>query len=371
MSVTMTMARQDVRSQTFETDEARWAALERRDHRADGTFFYAVRTTGIYCRPSCGARLARRDNVLFFTSRADAEHAGFRPCKRCRPELFPNDRRRDAITRACRLIENAETAPDLAELARASGLSRFHFHRVFKTTIGVTPRAYAAACRARRAQTELGRTETVTEAIYAAGYQSSSEFYRGAQARLGMTPQNFREGGKDAEIAFGTRACSLGTILVGATAKGICAIAFGDDPAALEADLHRRFPNATITPGGSAFQALLARVVQAVETPTRGFDLPLDIRGTAFQQRVWQELRAIAPGTTKSYAEIARAIGRPTAVRAVGTAIGANPIAFAIPCHRAIHSDGTMGGYHWGSARKRALLAREAPPLSLLATAPK
>lgn len=345
----------------FQTEDERWAAVARRDRSADGAFVTAVKTTGIYCRPSCGARPPRPENITFYASPAEAEAAGYRACKRCRPnQPAAADPQHAAVAKACRLIEEAEEMPNLAALAEASGLSRFHFHRLFKARTGVTPMAYAAAHRAKRVQEELRRSSTVTEAIYAAGFNSNGRFYATAPERLGMKPGDFRSGGRGAQIRFATGPCSLGTILVAATEKGICAISFGDDAGKLEQDLRKRFPGADIAEGDTAFRDLLARVVSAVETPVRGLDLPLDVQGTAFQQRVWQALREIPLGTTRSYTEIAQSIGRPDAVRAVASAIGANKIAFAIPCHRAVHADGTLAGYHWGSARKRALLDREA-----------
>ena len=345
----------------FATDALRWEALRARDRRADGSFVYSVRTTGVYCRPSCGARSARPENVRFFATPAEARAAGFRACKRCRPdETEQPTRAEQAVAKACRLIEAAEEAPGLAELAHASGLSPFHFHRLFKALTGVTPMAYAAECRARRVRKELGRSGTVTRAIYAAGYNSNGRFYAEANGRLGMTPRSFRDGGKGTEIQFATGSCSLGRILVAATERGIAAIAFGDDDAALERDLKARFPHAALVPAAPSFQTTLAAVIEAVETPARGLDLPLDIRGTAFQSRVWQVLREIPPGATASYAAIAERIGKPKAVRAVAAACAANRLAVAIPCHRAIRSDGGLAGYAWGSERKRALLAREA-----------
>ncbi len=345
----------------FATDALRWAALWSRDRRADGSFVYSVRTTGIYCRPSCGARAARAENVRFFSTPAEAMAAGFRPCKRCRPDAAEQPGRAEqAVAQACRRIEAADEVPSLDELACASGLSRFHFHRLFKALTGVTPMAYAAECRARRVRDELGRAGTVTEAIYAAGYNSSGRFYAEANGRLGMTPRSFRDGGKGTRmhVAFGS--CSLGRILVAATERGVAAIAFGDDDDTLLRTLEARFPNAALRPAEPSFSATLAAVVDAVETPARGLDLPLDVRGTAFQSRVWQALREIPPGATESYASLAGRIGKPKAVRAVAAACAANPLAVAIPCHRAVRSDGGLAGYAWGTERKRALLAREA-----------
>jgi AraC family transcriptional regulator, regulatory protein of adaptative response / methylated-DNA-[protein]-cysteine methyltransferase len=345
----------------FATDAERWQAVIDRDRRAEGAFVYSVRSTGVYCRPACGARLARRENVRFHATPAEAEAAGFRPCKRCRPELAGGERaREEAVAKACRMIEAAEETPSLAALARASGLSRFHFHRVFKAATGATPMAYAAQLRARRVEGALGQTGTVTEAIYEAGFSSSGRFYAEANARLGMTPGAWRSGGAGVTIRYAGGACSLGRILVAATERGVSAISFGEDEETLLAGLTARFPKATLVAGDAGFAATLASVIAAVETPARGLDLPLDIQGTAFQCRVWAALRAIPAGKTASYAEIACRIGAPRAARAVAAACAANRIAVAIPCHRAVRGDGAIAGYRWGIGRKRALLEREA-----------
>lgn len=345
----------------FASDDERWEAVRRRDPAADGIFYYSVRTTGVYCRPSCGSRPKRRENVAFHASPDEAERAGFRPCKRCRPNEAPLARRRaDTVAKACRLIDEAEEVPDLDTLARAVGMSRYHFHRVFKEATGLTPKAYAAGRRADRVREELPGSQTVTSAIYDAGFNSSSRFYAGAAEALGMAPGTFRSGGDGATIRFALGDCSLGTILVAATEKGICAITLGDDPDALLRDLQDRFPKAVLVGGDQAFEHWVARVVGFVEEPAAGLDLPLDVRGTAFQQRVWQALTEIPPGTTASYAEIAERIGAPKAVRAVARACASNAIAVAIPCHRVVRSDGGLSGYRWGVERKRALIAREA-----------
>lgn len=347
---------------TFANDEARWAAVLHRDRAADGAFVFAVRTTGIYCRPSCASRHPRRENASFHADGAAAERAGFRPCRRCKPnEMSLAERQTALVVAACRKIETAEEMPSLDELAEAAGLSRFHFHRMFKTVTGVTPKAYADAHRADRMRGELEQTETVTEAIYGAGFNSNGRFYAAAPQRLGMTPTAFRDGGTGAEIRFAIGQSHLGAILVAATEKGIVAIQFGDDPQALLEELQDRFPKARLVGGDAEFEQLVARVVGFVEAPAAGgLDLPLDIRGTAFQQQVWQALRGIPAGSTASYAEIARRIGRPKAVRAVAQACAANDLAVAIPCHRVVRSDGDLSGYRWGVARKRALLEREA-----------
>jgi AraC family transcriptional regulator of adaptative response/methylated-DNA-[protein]-cysteine methyltransferase len=344
--------------QPFLGDADRWRAVIGRDRRADGEFYYSVATTGVYCRPSCGARQPRRENVAFHATTQDAEKAGFRPCKRCRPDQ--TDRQAAAVAQACRLIEQAETPPSLSELADAVGMSHFHFHRVFKAATGVTPRAYADAERARRMRAALDTKGTVTEAIYDAGFNSNGRFYAAAPGRLGMTPTRFRTGGGGETVRFAIGQTSLGAILVAATTKGIVAIQFADDPDALLRDLQDRFPKAQLVGGDAEFERLVAQVVGSVENPSAGFDLPLDVRGTAFQQRVWQALREIPAGTTASYSDIAERLGAPKAVRAVAGACAANDIAVAIPCHRVVRNDGALSGYRWGVERKRALLDREA-----------
>jgi AraC family transcriptional regulator of adaptative response/methylated-DNA-[protein]-cysteine methyltransferase len=347
-------------SPPFATDDARWQAVERRDGAADGVFYYSVLTTGVYCRPSCASRRARRENVVFHATCAAAEAAGFRPCRRCWPNEAPlAERHAPAVARACRLIEEAEETPSLDALAHAAGLSRFHFHRVFKAITGVTPKAYAAAHRAERVRHELAQCATVTEAIYGAGFNSSGRFYAASPELLGMTPTAFRAGGTGAAIRFAVGECSLGSILVAAAGKGVCAILLGDDPHALVRDLQDRFPKAHLIGADRDFERLVAIVVGFVEAPAQGIDLPLDMRGTAFQQRVWQALRKIPSGSTASYAEIAQRIGQPKAVRAVAQACASNPIAVAIPCHRVVRNDGALSGYRWGVERKRALLERE------------
>ena len=345
----------------FDTESARWAALAARDAAADGAFFYSVRTTGVYCRPSCAARPARPENVAFHATTADAEAAGFRPCKRCKPDQAPlAQRNAAAVAAACQLIESAEEAPGLEALAAEAGMSPFHFHRVFKSVTGVTPKAYADARRAERVRQALGEAGTITEAIYDAGFNSGGRFYEQSDKVLGMTPTRFRAGGEAAQIRFAVGECSLGSILVAATDKGVCAILFGDDPDALVRDLQDRFDKAELIGGDAAFEALVAQVVGFVEQPRLGLDLPLDVRGTAFQQRVWQALAEIPAGQTASYADVAAKIGKPAAVRAVAQACAANALAVAIPCHRVVRNDGALSGYRWGVERKRALLDREA-----------
>jgi len=345
----------------FSSDEQRWAAVVRRDSNADGLFYYSVRTTGVYCRPSCASRPALRKNVRFHANREDAEQAGFRPCKRCRPDA-PGlvEQHAAGVEKACRLIETSEETPNLDTLAHAAGMSRFHFHRVFKRLTGLTPKGYADARRAQRVRDELPKLGSVTEAIYDSGFNSNGRFYAKSAEVLGMTPSNFRAGGAGESIRFALGECSLGSILVAATARGICSIALGDDPGRLLQDLEDRFPRAQLVGGDGDFEDLVARVVGLVETPAIGFDLPLDVRGTAFQQRVWQALREIPAGARVSYAQVAERIGAAGSVRAVAQACAANTIAVAIPCHRVIRSDGGLSGYRWGVERKQALLDREA-----------
>ena len=341
--------------------DPRWAAVVARDRKADGTFFYSVKTTGVYCRPSCPSRLANPRNVRFHGTAAAAESAGFRPCRRCRPNRPPLEQGHSAlVAQSCRTIEAAGSAPRLATLAAQAGMSPSHFHRVFKTLTGVTPRAYAAAQRATRVRRELTKEgRTVTEAIYAAGFNSGGRFYESSDHLLGMTPTRYRAGGADQEIHFAVGDCSLGSVLVAASARGVCAILLGDDPNALARDLQDRFPHATLVGGDAAFERTVASVVGLVERPDMGLDLPLDVRGTAFQQRVWQALRNIPAGQTTTYSEIAARIGAPTAARAVATACASNPIAVAIPCHRVVRRDGSVSGYRWGVERKRRLLDHE------------
>ncbi len=339
--------------------DPRWAAVVARDRAADGAFVYSVATTGVYCRPSCASRQARRENVRFHASCADAEAAGFRACKRCAPNRAADEARTTIVARCCRLIAAAETPPSLDELARAVGLSRGHLHRMFRAVTGLTPKAYADGQRAERVRAELATAPSVTAAIYGACYQANSRFYAASDAILGMTPTAFRAGGADATIRFALGACALGSILVAATTIGVCAVLLGDDPAALTRDLHGRFPRATLIAGERDFARLVARVVRAVETTADGDALPLDLRGTAFQRRVWQALRRIPSGSTITYGELARRIGAPGAVRAVAGACAANAVAVLVPCHRVVRSDGSLSGYRWGVERKRALLARE------------
>ncbi|HEX2013119.1 MAG TPA: bifunctional DNA-binding transcriptional regulator/O6-methylguanine-DNA methyltransferase Ada [Roseateles sp.] len=340
--------------------DPRWAAVQARDPAADGRFFYSVRSTGVYCRPSCGARPARPENVAFHATAAEAEAAGFRPCKRCKPDQAPLAQRQAAlVAELCRFIESAEAPPSLDALAERAALSPHHLHRLFKAHTGLTPKAYAEAHKAQRLRALLREYATVTEAVYGAGYNASSRFYAQADRVLGMAPRRYRDGGAQAEIRFAIGQCSLGAILVAQSDRGLCAISLGEDPEALLRELQDRFPKARLIGGDADFEQLVARVVGFVEAPGLGLDLPLDVRGTAFQQRVWQALREIPPGRTASYAEIAQRIGAPRAVRAVAGACAANTLAVAIPCHRVLRQDGSLSGYRWGVERKRALLDLE------------
>lgn len=343
-----------------EGDGARWAAVLARDKSYDETFYYSVATTGVYCRPSCPARRPKRENVQFHATCAGAEAAGFRPCKRCRPDAPALDAVHAAkIAVACRAIESAEEPLRLADLAGAAGLSPFHFHRIFKAATGVTPKAYAMQVRGERVRETLARGATVTDAIYGSGFNSATRFYESANELLGMTPGRYRAGGRDMTIRFAVGQCSLGRVLVAASEAGVCAILLGDDEETLRAELARRFPKAQICAGDNAFGEVLDTVIAHVEAPETMLKLPLDVRGTAFQQRVWAALREIPAGSTATYSQVASRIGKPRSVRAVAGACAANPLAVAIPCHRVVASDGRLSGYRWGIKRKRLLLDRE------------
>ena len=341
-------------------NDPRWARILARDAKADGTFYYSVATTGVYCRPACPARLARPENVRFHATCADAEKDGFRPCKRCKPNQISLAARHAAmVTRACRIIEQSETVPALDPLAEQVGMSAYHFHRIFKRVTGVTPKDYAAAHREKTLRQALSHGRPVTAAIFEAGYNSSSRFYETSDAVLGMTPTKFKAGGQSAVIHFAVGQCSLGAILVAQSQRGICAILLGSDPEALARDLQDRFPKAELIGGNRAFERVISRVVGFVDDPHTGFDLPLDVRGTTFQKRVWKALREIPAGATSSYSEIAARLGAPAAARAVASACAANTLAVAIPCHRVVRRDGGLSGYRWGVERKRALLKKE------------
>ncbi len=342
----------------YTTPEQRWHAVQTRDSAAAGHFVYAVRTTGVYCQPGCKSRMAKRENVEFFDTPSSAEAAGYRPCRRCQAK--PADSRRsDLVARACRLLETPDTPPSLDQLGAQLAISPFHLHRLFKAETGLTPKAYASAFRARRLRERLGEGGSVTEAIYDAGYNSNSRFYASAEQRLGMHPRDYKAGGAGATLHFALGQCSLGAILVAQSAKGICAILLGDDPQALLEQLQDQFPKARLIGGDADYERLVAEVVGFVEAPALGLELPLDVQGTAFQERVWQALRDIPVGSRVSYTDIAERIGAPKAVRAVAMACAANRIAVAIPCHRVVRRDGDLSGYRWGVERKRLLLERE------------
>ncbi len=350
-------------SRHFTTEVARWQAIVRCDAQADGGFVYAVKTTGVCCRPSCPSRQPRRENVCFFDHTPDARRAGFRPCKRCKPDASsPREHLRAAVLKVCAVLKDStEAAPDLPTLARMAGLSPSHFQRTFKAFTGVTPKAYATAQRTDRARSALSTSpsQSITAAAYSAGFNSSGRFYASTSRMLGMTPTAFRAAGKGTQIRFALGSCTLGSILVAASDKGICAVALGDDPDALLRELQDRFFHAELIGGDAAFEKTVARVIAFVERPSSGLELPLDIQGTAFQQRVWQALRKIPSGQSITYSELAKRIGKPAAVRAVASACAANTIAVAIPCHRVVRLNGTLSGYRWGVERKRSLLLRE------------
>lgn len=340
------------------TRESRWQAVAMRDKAADGFFYYAVKTTGIYCRPGCASRTPKRENVAFFGTCAAAETAGYRACKRCNPAGDPPSQQlTHLITQACQQIEQAESEPTLAQLAQSAHLSKWHFQRLFKQTVGITPKQYAKAHRQQRLRNTLKTSPTITDAIYEAGFNSSSRAYQ--KEILAMTPTTYRNGAVGLPIRYTVSPCALGQVIVGLTGRGVCAIAFGDDEASLVAELKASFPKAALEQADEALGSFVQAVVGLIDEPTKSHDLPLDIRGTAFQEQVWQALRGIPAGTTIGYAELAQRIGRPKASRAVAQACGANKIALAIPCHRVVRSDDSLGGYRWGIERKETLLARE------------
>jgi AraC family transcriptional regulator of adaptative response/methylated-DNA-[protein]-cysteine methyltransferase len=327
--------------------DKRWKQVVTRDAAADGTFVYAVRTTGVYCRPSCGARLARPENVEFYSTTESAQRAGFRACKRCKPDDLAGAAER--VAAMCREIESSESMPKWGAAQR----------KLFVKVTGLTPRGYAEAHRDGRVREALRTSASVTDAIYEAGFESSGRFYEGSGARLGMTPSEYREGGKGTEIQFATGQCSLGSVIVGQTARGVCFIAMGDDPLDLRRELEVQFPKAQLIAGDAKFARTIDAVVRAIEAPAKEWKLPLDVQGTVFQQHVWQALRQIPPGTTRTYTEVAKMLGMPKAVRAVARACATNPVAVAVPCHRVIRGDGSLAGYRWGVDRKQKLLDRE------------
>jgi AraC family transcriptional regulator, regulatory protein of adaptative response / methylated-DNA-[protein]-cysteine methyltransferase len=347
--------------QTQDTiSDIRWKILLERSQQTEQPFYYGVITTGVYCLPHCSSRLPRRENIRFFDTIDEASHAGFRPCKRCRPDLTEQiDSTQAAVLQACDILDNAEETLSLAELAGTVGLSPFYFQRQFKRIVGVTPKQYAMEKRKQRIQANLQAGEPVTNALYDAGYSSSAPFYNQARQTLGMTPSTYKNGGSGARIHYAIHETRLGWLLVAVTAAGVCAIEFGDSQPQLEASLHTRFPQAEIIPGGSEFDGWVQRILAFLDRPSQALDLPVDVRGTAFQHQVWQALRQIPLGETISYTELARRVGRPKAVRAVARACAVNQVAVVIPCHRVVGASGSLTGYRWGIERKRWLIERE------------
>jgi AraC family transcriptional regulator of adaptative response/methylated-DNA-[protein]-cysteine methyltransferase len=343
------------------SDETRWEALTQRDQAVDGTFVYGVVTTGIYCRPTCSSKRPKRENVLFFKTSQDAESAGFRPCKRCHPDTPDRHRiHRAMIIAACQRIADSEDLPSLKDLADTAGYSPTYFHRLFKNIVGVTPKQYAAEIRAKRVRTNLQSESNVIDAIYAAGFNSNSRFYDTTSHILGMHPSTYRQGGAGAKIRYAISPCYLGWVLIAATEKGLCAVEFGDNAQILEGHLRTKFSQAEFVDSDVLFTTWVNQVLTYLDAPRDNLNLPLDIRGTVFQQQVWQALRQIPPGSPASYSQIAERINQPKAARAVARACAANPIAVAIPCHRVIRQNGSLGGYRWGIERKRQLLEKEA-----------
>lgn len=359
MASTLAEPRKSTRASV--ADDPRWARIVARDKAADGQLWYSVSTTGVYCRPSCPSRTANPENVRLHDTLESAKASGCRPCKRCNPD-GPSIEAENAllVAKACRIIDNSEEEPSLEELAQAVSRSPSYFHRMFKAATGVTPKDYASAQRAEKIRLGLESGSSVTEAIYDAGFNSSGRFYEKSTKMLGMTPSQYRAGGANEEIKFAVGQTSLGAILVASTKKGVAAILLGDDPDELLRNLQDRFPKAHLIGADRDYEALVGRVVGFVEAPRVGLDLPLDVRGTAFQERVWKALQEIPAGSTVSYAEIARRIGAPRSVRAVAGACAANRLAVAIPCHRVVRNDGSLSGYAWGVERKRILIDREA-----------
>ncbi|BBW75324.1 bifunctional transcriptional regulator/O6-methylguanine-DNA methyltransferase [Klebsiella michiganensis] len=344
----------------IDTDERRWQAVCERDASADGQFVFAVLTTGVCCRPSCRSRRALRENVRFYPDVASAQAEGFRPCKRCQPEKTdPQQQKVEKVAAACRLLEQ-ETPITLEALARQLAVSPFHFHRLFKSVTGMTPKAWQQAWRARRLREALGQGAKITDAALSAGFPDSSSYYQQADAALGMTGRQFRRGGGDIDITWVCGDGPLGRCLVAESGRGVCAVLPGEDDALLCAELASLFPNARLHPGDEIFRQRVAQVFSHLDDHRQPFSLPLDLRGTAFQLQVWQALRQIPAGETRSYRQVAQSIGRPRAVRAVASACAANKLALVIPCHRVVREDGALSGYRWGTARKALLLAREA-----------
>jgi AraC family transcriptional regulator of adaptative response/methylated-DNA-[protein]-cysteine methyltransferase len=344
----------------YSTPDERWQAVVERDTGADGYFIIGVHSTGIYCRPGCPAKTPLRENVRFYASIVEATRAGLRPCKRCKPQAESLAERQVAlVAEACARIESAEEPPSLADLASDAGMSPFHFHRIFKSVTSLTPGQYRKAHRSQRMRAELASARNVTRAMYDAGFQSSGAFYAASRESLGMPPSTFRNKGDGEQIQVVVRPTSIGHILIAMTNRGICGITIGDDPDRLLAEFSARFANAEISPACANVEDIVTAVIASVEQPSVPFDLPLDLRGTAFQHRVWNALRAIPPGTTTTYSDLARKIDAPASSRAVANACGANPAAVLVPCHRVVRKDGHPGGYRWGVERKLELLERE------------
>lgn len=359
MNASTTCVKPHLENQFLDSD-SRWAAVQERNVEAVDRFVYAVRTTGIFCRPTCPSRRPKRENVEFYAGGAEATHAGFRPCRRCKPDGEPHEARwSNLIAKACAMLRDAPQAPTLAGLADALGLSPYHLHRQFKKRVGVTPHEYASTCRVQRLQQGLESGAGVTDAIYDAGFGSSSRVYEKAADTLGMTPSRFRAGGDGLEVHFTVTRCALGWLLVAATDVGVCTIELDDDREVLKLRLQKRFPNAELEEAGTDLHAWVKQIVAYLEAPEQGLSLPLDVRGTAFQRRVWKALQDIPVGDTASYADVAERIGQPTAARAVARACAGNALALAIPCHRVIRRGGELGGYRWGIERKAWLLSRE------------
>jgi AraC family transcriptional regulator of adaptative response/methylated-DNA-[protein]-cysteine methyltransferase len=352
----------------YTTEARRWEAVRRRDRRAAGAFLYGVRTTRIYCRPGCSSRLPNPANVVYFAAAAEAECAGYRACRKCRPDqaaaASPASHLPQPVLRACRTIEATvaagEEPPTLARLAAAVGLGAHRLHRLFRRAVGLSPKAYASAVRERRLRDALPKSRSVADAIYGAGFGSGSRVYERTRGMLGMTPAQVRRGAPGARIRFAVARSYLGWVVVAETDRGVCAIEIGDDPGLLRRRLSERFPKADLQEGDRMFAARVAEVIAFIEAPERGLALPLDVQGTAFQKRVWKALQSVPPGATTTYAALARRIGRPGAARAVARACASNRLALAVPCHRAVRADGGLGGYRWGVERKRRILAREA-----------
>ncbi|MDJ0622175.1 MAG: bifunctional DNA-binding transcriptional regulator/O6-methylguanine-DNA methyltransferase Ada [Desulfocapsaceae bacterium] len=345
---------------TFSTEQSRWQAVVDNNQQADGHFFYAVKTTGIFCRPSCPSRLPHQDNIEFFNSSSAAMEAGYRPCKKCQPlSLSADEHNHEKVITACRLIESSDEPISLADLAAKVNLSPHYFHRLFKRIVGITPKQYGAGHTSKCFRDHLEDGQSVTEAIYAAGYSSSSRAYDNENDRLAMTPTTYKNGGRGTTITYGFAECFLGWIVVAATSRGVCSVEIGESPEKLAAVLRQRFPRAILQESDDNFVDLLGRVVKSIEEPGTINDIPIDIKGSAFQQQVWRMLRRLKPGETASYSEIAARLGKPRAGRAVANACSANPVAVIIPCHRVIAKDGSLSGYRWEAWRKRLLLERE------------